>query len=111
MSSRKAIKQITVHDLKKIREENKKHRLIDVRNKDEYEYCNIDGELIPMQEISERYTEIDKVTMTVIHCHHGGRSQKVIAWLQDNYGYENLYNLEGGINAWSTEIDSTISIY
>lgn len=105
------VKEINVKELKAKLDAKEKLTLIDVRNKDEFEYCNIDGVLIPMGEIPERYTEIPKDNEVVVHCHHGGRSKKVIAWLQDNFEYKNLVNLAGGIHAWSEEIDSTVAIY
>jgi sulfur-carrier protein adenylyltransferase/sulfurtransferase len=105
------VREISVSELKKKIESKQDFLLIDVRNPDEYEYCNIDGELIPMGEIPERYSEIPKDKEVIVHCHHGGRSKKVIAWLQDNFDYNNLYNLTGGIHSWSEEIDSNVAIY
>lgn len=105
------IKELTVIELKKLKENNEEFLLIDVRNPQEYEYCNLGAILIPMSEITERYKELPKEGKVIIHCHHGGRSKKVIAWLQDKYGYKNLYNLTGGIHAWSIEVDTSIEIY
>lgn len=105
------IKQITVKELKELQEKKEGFKLFDVRNPDEYKFCNLDAELIPMSEIPDRYSEIPKEGMVIIHCHHGGRSQKVISWLQDTHGYTNLYNLEGGIHAWSENIDTDVPIY
>jgi adenylyltransferase/sulfurtransferase len=105
------IKEITVKTLKKKFEDKEDFLLIDVRNPDEFDYSNLNAILIPMGEIPERYQEIPKDKEVVIHCHHGGRSKKVIAWLQDNFQYENLYNLAGGIHSWSEEIDSDVPMY
>lgn len=105
------VKEVDVKQLKKKIDSKEDFILIDVRNPDEFEYCHIDGVLIPMGEIPERYSEIPKDKEVIIHCHHGGRSKKVIAWLQDNFEYKNLYNLAGGIHKWSEEIDSTVAIY
>ena len=105
------IKELNVQELKTKIDNKEDFLLIDVRNPDEFDYCNIDGKLIPMGEIPERYSEIPKDKEVIIHCHHGGRSKKVVAWLQDNFGYENLYNLAGGIHHWSEQIDSNVAIY
>lgn len=105
------IKEISVLELKKMIESGEDFQLIDVRNLDEYEYCNLEGELIPMSEITENFNRISKEKKVIIHCHHGGRSRKVIAWLQDSKGYTNLFNLSGGIHRWSEEIDTNIPIY
>ena len=105
------IKEITVKTLKKKFEDKEDFLLIDVRNPGEFDYSNLNAILIPMGEIPERYQEIPKDKEVVIHCHHGGRSKKVLAWLQDKFQYENLYNLAGGIHSWSEEIDSDVPMY
>ncbi len=105
------VKELNVQDLKVKIDNKEEFLLIDVRNKDEYEYCNLNAVLIPMSEIPERYSEIPKDKTVILHCHHGGRSKKVIQWLQDNFDYKNLHNLTGGIHAWSEQIDSNVPIY
>ena len=105
------IKEINVSELKNKLDNKEDFLLLDVRNPDEYEYCNIEATLIPMGEIPERYQEIPKDKEVIVHCHHGGRSKKVIQWLQDNFQYTNLVNLAGGIHSWSEEIDSNVAIY
>lgn len=108
----KEIKSITVSELKQWLDKNKDFLLIDVRNPDEYKYANINGLLIPMPEISDNLSKIPKDKPVVFHCHHGSRSKKVIAWLQEqNPDFNDLYNLEGGIHAWSEQIDTNIPIY
>jgi sulfur-carrier protein adenylyltransferase/sulfurtransferase len=104
-------KRISVFELKELIDSAKEHFLIDVRNPQEYDICNITANLIPMNEIPSRIEEIPKDTMVVIHCHHGGRSKRVIQWLEANYQFDNLYNLDGGIDAWSSEIDPNIPRY
>lgn len=105
------IKEITVQALKNLQDSDEVFYLIDVRNPDEYDYCNLGGTLIPMSQIPEKLGEIPKEGTVIIHCHHGGRSRKVVQWLQDTQGFENLYNLYGGIHAWSQEIDTNVPMY
>ena len=105
------IKAITVQDLKQWLDENKDFTLIDVRNPDEFKYANIEGTLIPMSEIPERVSEFPVNKTVVVHCHHGSRSKKVIAWLQEQNEEYELYNLEGGIHAWSEQIDTDVPMY
>ncbi len=105
------IKELTVQELKEMQDKGEDFELIDVRKKDEFDYCQMGGKLIPMQEMQERFSEIPKDKKVVVHCHHGGRSKKVIAWMQDYHGYENLYNLNGGIHAWSEQINTDVPIY
>jgi adenylyltransferase/sulfurtransferase len=108
----KEIKHISVSDLKLWRDESKEFLLIDVRSPDEYKYANLEGELIPMQEIPENISKIPKDRPVVFHCHHGSRSKKVISWLQEQADdFDKLYNLEGGIHAWSEEIDTNVPMY
>ncbi len=105
------IKELTVHELRELKDSGKYYFLVDVRGPEEYAYANLDATLIPMQEIPERFKEIPREGMVIVHCHHGGRSKKVIAWLEQAHGYSNLYNLAGGIHAWSEEIDTGVPSY
>ena len=105
------IKAVTAKELKKMMDEQKDFQLIDVREADEHEFCNIGGKLIPMGEIEENLEKIDKEKQVVIYCRSGSRSANVIHNLQQQYGFTNLYNLTGGILAWSREIDPNIPQY
>ncbi len=105
------VKRVSVFELKELIDSGKDYCLIDVRNPNEFEFCNIQGTLLPMNEIPDRIAEIPKDKIVVIHCHHGGRSKRAIQWLEQNHGFENLYNLDGGIHAWSCHIDSSVNTY
>lgn len=104
------MKIISVHELKALRDNNEQYTLIDVREQVEYDAANIDGILIPTSEFSNRYSEVPKEGKVIIQCRSGQRSANVIMWLEQNHGYDNLYNLDGGIIAWANEIDPTIVI-
>lgn len=105
------IPQITVEELKRLRDESRKHVLIDVREQDEYDTCRIEGsKLIPMGEVPKRLAEIPKDVDVVVHCHHGGRSGRVVGFLQGQ-GYTKAKNLEGGIDAWSERVDPSVPRY
>ena len=85
--------------------------LIDVREPFEYELAHIPGSrLIPMREIERRLNEIDPSKEVVVHCHHGARSAQVAHFLRTR-GYQRVYNLTGGIAAWSEEVDPSIPLY
>ena len=86
--------------------------LIDVRQPDEHAFAAIEGSRpIPLGEIISRMDELDAARETAIYCHMGGRSARAIQALQ-HYGFAGkLYNLAGGINAWSTEVDPTVPRY
>ncbi len=85
--------------------------LLDVREPDEFQYTRIDGsKLIPLGQIAQRINEIDSTDGCVIICHHGIRSQQVAAYLV-RAGLTDIYNLSGGIEAWSVDCDNTVLRY
>ena len=65
---------------------------------------------IPMGELAQRLTELDPAQLIVCLCHHGMRSQQVVAFLS-RQGYRSLYNLAGGIDAWSLAVDPAVPRY
>jgi adenylyltransferase/sulfurtransferase len=66
--------------------------------------------LIPLGEISERADELRREQAFIIHCHSGRRSAQAVRLLKQR-GFANVYNLEGGIDAWSDFIDPTVPKY
>jgi adenylyltransferase/sulfurtransferase len=67
--------------------------------------------LIPLNEVPERADEIVKDKKVVVHCRSGMRSANAINFLEAQFGYDNLYNLEGGILAWAREMDDSMETY
>ena len=104
------MKSITVTELKEMFDNKEDFQLIDVREEAEYENANINGLLIPLGEITSRYEEIAKDKKLIIQCRSGVRSANALNYLEQNLGYTNLYNLEGGIIAWAREIDHSIEV-
>jgi sulfur-carrier protein adenylyltransferase/sulfurtransferase len=96
------MKTVTVTQLKAMQEAKEDFQLIDVREQYEYDEVNMNAQLIPMGELMERIDEIEKEKKVVIHCRSGARSANVISYLESQ-GFDNLYNLEGGILAWVAE--------
>ncbi len=105
------MKEINVTDLKKLIDEKADIQLIDVRETWENEMANIGGELIPMGEVVEKVDKISKDKQVIIYCRSGRRSANVIVLLEQMHQFDNLYNLEGGILAWSDEIDPDVPKY
>ncbi|MEP5610743.1 MAG: rhodanese-like domain-containing protein [Cyclobacteriaceae bacterium] len=105
------MKEISVQALKELIDQSAEFQLIDVREQHEFEICNLEGELIPMGEIPQQFEKVSKDKQVVIHCRSGARSADVIRYLEQNHGYENLYNLVGGVLAWSDQIDPTMPKY
>jgi len=85
--------------------------LIDVREPFEFEIARIDGaKLIPLAEISGRADELDRAQTLILHCHSGRRSAQAVRMLKQR-GFAKVYNLEGGIDAWSDFIDPSVPKY
>jgi adenylyltransferase/sulfurtransferase len=106
------IEEITATELKKRLDAGENIQLIDVRQPDEYAFAKIEGaKLIPLGEILQRINELDETRETVIHCHLGGRSARAIFALQKAGFKGKLYNLRGGITAWSDEVDPAVPKY
>ena len=105
------IKEVSVSDLKKWKDEGIDFQLIDVRQPYEYDIANLGGELIPQSELVQNLDKISKTKKVIIHCRSGKRSADAIRDLQNLGEFENLYNLKGGILEYSKEIDSTIPLY
>jgi sulfur-carrier protein adenylyltransferase/sulfurtransferase len=106
-----AIPTMSAHELKRKMDAREPFELIDVREAFEYEIARIDGaRLIPLGEIAERADELQREQPIVVHCHSGRRSAEAVRQLQQR-GFANVYNLEGGIDAWSDEIDPSVPKY
>ena len=65
---------------------------------------------VPMREVPARVGELDPAQPVVCICHHGARSAQVVAFLERT-GFASAYNLAGGIDAWSREVDPGVARY
>ncbi|MDX1919504.1 MAG: rhodanese-like domain-containing protein [Candidatus Caenarcaniphilales bacterium] len=104
---------INVSELSELLKQKADIKLIDVREADEFAFCKINNASnCPLSNLEESFNslELDKKQKVVLYCHHGRRSQRALMMLQE-LGYENLINLEGGIDAWSLEIDDSVARY
>ncbi|MDR3632469.1 MAG: rhodanese-like domain-containing protein [Isosphaeraceae bacterium] len=89
--------------------------LLDVREHDERAHCSIvaGGIHVPLREVPGRIDEIRAAmaaTPLVVYCHHGVRSMTAATWLAQQ-GLAPIYNLQGGIDAWSVRIDQSVRRY
>ncbi|HKK38243.1 MAG TPA: rhodanese-like domain-containing protein [Cryomorphaceae bacterium] len=105
------MREISPKELKQWIDNKEDFQLIDVRERYEYEIANLSGELIPMQHIPEKLDEIATDKKVVIMCRSGARSANAVQHLETHHGFDNLYNLKGGILAYSDDVDSTITKY
>lgn len=104
------MKEITVSELKKLKDSKADFQLIDVREEHEVEICEIGGEHIPMGDVMDNLDKISKSKQVIIHCRSGARSGAICNTLE-NEGFNNVYNLKGGIIAWANEIDPSVTKY
>lgn len=104
------MKEMSVQELKEKFDQDEAVKVIDVREPDEAEICEIGAELIPMGDIMDRTDELPKDRPLVIHCRSGKRSGKIVEKLEEK-GFDNAYNLQGGILAWADEIDPSVPKY
>ena len=107
------MRQLSVFDLKAMLDGEPKAKplLLDVREPWEFQLAHIEGsELRPMQTIPNLVDEIDRSHPTVVICHHGTRSLQVVAFLE-RHGFQNLHNLQGGIDAWARQVDQSVALY
>ena len=88
-------------------------RLIDCRERDEVDFCRIDGaEWVPLASFPTSLGKLasDADRGIVVYCHHGMRSQRAAAFLRA-HGVENAFSMSGGIEEWATSIDPSVPRY
>ncbi|RUT78007.1 sulfurtransferase [Ancylomarina longa] len=92
-------------------EKNKDMILLDVREPVEVQICHIENAIhIPMGEISGKLNHLPQNKDLVIFCHMGVRSKQITEYLRAN-GFTRAFNLNGGINRWSVEVDPGVVRY
>ncbi|MFA5983213.1 MAG: rhodanese-like domain-containing protein [Methylococcaceae bacterium] len=105
------VAQITALGLKQKLDNQDVLFLLDVREPFEFKFAQIAGSIsIPLNQLPERLGELDKDSEIVVICHHGMRSLQAANFLVQ-YGFENITNLMGGIDAWSIQCDSAVPRY
>ncbi len=110
-SAQKAVKEVSVQELNELMIKGNDFQLIDVREPYEFDIANLDGELIPLASVTYAANKISRDKKVIIYCRSGVRSANAIRELETLFGFGNLYNLKGGILAWSKEIDSSVPTY
>ena len=104
--------EITATELKQRLDNGEDIQIVDVREPHEVAVAKIPDTIhIPLGQIVNRMSEIDPNRETVVHCKMGGRSAKAIEALKRSGFTGNLTNLQGGITAWSNEVDPTVPKY
>jgi sulfur-carrier protein adenylyltransferase/sulfurtransferase len=104
------IPEITPRELKTRLDRGDDLFILDVREPHEYQICNLNGHLIPLGELPQRVSELDSSIEIVAHCRSGKRSADAVDFLR-KAGFRKIWNLKGGILAWSDEVDPTVPKY
>lgn len=104
------MKEISVDELKEKMDEGADFQLIDVREPAEYEMGNNGALHIPLSSVPDKVSEIAKDKPVYIICRSGRRSANAVMYLEQKFGMDNLYNVDGGMLAWKHEIDSSVDV-
>ena len=105
------VPEVTPVELKKMMDEKKPFILIDVREPHEFQICRIpDSQLIPLGQVPQRMNELNSADEIVVHCRSGMRSAQAVQLLM-KAGFRKIYNLKGGILAWSDQVDPSVPKY
>jgi molybdopterin/thiamine biosynthesis adenylyltransferase/rhodanese-related sulfurtransferase len=113
MANENDVPEITPTELKARLDRGDRLTIVDVREPHEWEIGNLaqhGARLIPLGEVPERVEEIDPEEEIVLQCRSGARSARALRYLREQ-GYPRLWNLKGGILAWSDEVDPSIPKY
>lgn len=111
MSSPTAIPQITPKELKARLDAGDDLFLLDVRELNERDICNIGGDLIPKDTVADNLDRIPRDREIVVYCRSGGRSNWVAQELVGRHGYSKVINLAGGMLRWSDDVDPSVRKY
>jgi sulfur-carrier protein adenylyltransferase/sulfurtransferase len=105
------VTEISVQELKAKWDAGNAPVVIDVREAYELDIARLPNVVhMPMNEIPERLSELNRDAETIVMCRSGGRSMRVAQFLAAQ-GFKNVANLAGGILAWSAEIDPNVKQY
>jgi adenylyltransferase/sulfurtransferase len=105
-----SVPEMTPRELKQRLDRGDDLFVLDVREPHEYQICNLNGYLIPLGDLPKRVHELDSSREIVAHCRSGKRSADAAEFLR-KAGFRKIWNLKGGILAWSDEVDPSVPKY
>lgn len=104
------VRRMSVEELAELRRSAKPHLLVDVRTPEERDIAEIDGSELLDDDLRAKLEDLDRSTTLVMYCHHGVRS-RLAAEHCVRMGFRDVWNVEGGIDAWSERIDPKVARY
>jgi len=105
------VPEISVEELKALRDRGERLVLVDVREPHEYPISDLpDSVKIPLGTLPASLDRLSKEDDIVVYCRTGGRSGNAVQFLQ-RAGYARAKNLAGGINRWAEAIDPSLTRY
>lgn len=105
-----SVQQMSVGQLKAAIDAGESFELLDVRTPEERAIASIPGAMLLNEEEAARIQALPKNTKLILHCHHGGRSQQAGEQFV-SLGFSQVFNVVGGIDAWSQEVDPDVPRY
>ena len=104
------IRELSAPELKTLVASGAPIELVDVRTDHERAIAAIDDSRLLDQAYHDALLQRDRATAIVFMCHHGIRSRQAAEYFR-RQGFTNLYNLSGGIDAWSALVDPSVPRY
>jgi len=104
------IQQLSAPELKLLIDSGTAFEFVDVRTERERSLAKIEGSRLLDQAYHDYLLTLDRDTTIVFQCHHGIRSQSAAEYCL-GLGFSKLFNLRGGIDAWSQQVDPTVPRY
>lgn len=104
------VRQLSVTALAERKKQGTSPRLIDVRTPSEWETARVEGAELLDSPLMEQLSDLPKETPLAFLCHHGHRSGRVAEQMIAQ-GFTEIYNVQGGIDAWSAEVDPSVPRY
>lgn len=104
------MRQVTVEEARALLDGPTPPLLVDCREPWEHDLCHLPGDfLLPLGEVVERASELERGRPVLVYCHAGVRSINA-AVLLEREGFETM-SMRGGIDAWSRHIDPSVPRY
>lgn len=86
--------------------------VLDIRKESERQLCQLPQSThLDPSKLSDSISALPRDKDLVVYCHFGRESQQTVATLREQYGFNRVFNLEGGIHEWAQEIDNSVLIY